>query len=204
MVCERQTTGSRRVQLLIDADPQSHRRRTFAGEADENGWGSDSLESAIRVGGSIVRQLHAHHMTVELRIGSQMVVGRPGHAGINHILDFLATWAPAAVPEGELSRDCEADSRSQVIVVTTSAGARRWSDELLRHQHSQLVILRFDTPTGVETKEVCEARCVQAKTRTFAESSQRRACLVIEGRDDVLMRLVRGWEKICHDGWSHS
>ncbi len=79
MVRERQATGRRSVELVIDVDREAHP------DAAE----TDSLEELIRVGASIGRQFHAHHANVSVRLGGQTIVVSPGPVGLNRLLDWL-------------------------------------------------------------------------------------------------------------------
>jgi uncharacterized protein (DUF58 family) len=189
VVCERQATGRRRVQLILDADADAHR----------NGSAAESLEEVIRVGASIGRQLHAHHANIELRIGRRTVVAEPGNQGLKRMLDALATWSRAAEDSSGASSGPEIDARSLLVVVTTDSVASRWKRTLLRHRDAQLIILAF-AADGKGRGEI-GAPCQEQETPELAAKD---SSLVLDGRDDVLARLVRGWERICHDGWSRS
>jgi len=191
VVCERQTTGRRRVQLILDTDWR----------ANGNGASDESLESVIRVGASIGRQFHAHHADIELRAGGKTVVAEPGHQGLHRMLDMLASWSPGDDRDRSIPNTASLDvkGRSQVVVVTTSSGCGRWKKELLHHRDARLIVLDFERDEVRGAIGDFDTGCDE---RIPAETARNGACFVIEECEDVLARLVRGWEKICHDGWS--
>jgi len=227
MVRERQATGRRSVELVIDVDREAHP------DAVE----TDSLEEVIRVGASIGRQFHAHHANVSVRLGDEPIVVSPGPVGLNRLLDAIALWmpngtgrsssaaacAPGATPTAlrgrahKLKRERQADAHAHakpwawhpkggaqmalLVVVTTDAGAARWKDELLRSRDAQLVVLRFGHgPRPSEPEPGSFAGCEELHRPEPA----RDACLTLDAEGEVLARLVRGWERICQSGWSGS
>jgi uncharacterized protein (DUF58 family) len=186
VVCERQTTGRRRVHLILDGHSEAHPSQ-----------GANSLEELIRVGASIGRQFHAHHANVDVRLGRHLVVVTPGSQGLDRLLDALAIWFPLDDPEAKSMPGFGVDDRSLLVVVTTDHGARRWKSQLSRSRSAQLVILRFGTQDDAQQTEE------QCRQSAQGQLEARPSWLELDGRDDVLARLVRGWERICHDGWSH-
>ena len=190
VVCERQTTGRRRVQLIIDGHKEAH----------PGCDGANRLEEMIRVGALIGRQFHAHNANVDVHLGRQTVVVTAGSRGLIRLLDALAIWLPFDDPEAKTIPDVAADDRSLLVVVTTDRAAGRWSSQLLRHRGAQLVILRFGTQNDAP-----ESRLIDERGRQSAqgEVEARPPWLELDGHDDVLVRLVHRWERLCHDGWSH-
>jgi uncharacterized protein (DUF58 family) len=176
VVCERQATGRRPVQLIVDVDEQAH----------QNGRAADSLEEVIRVGASIGRQFHAHHADVELWAGRRTVVAEPGTVGLRRMLDALATWSPERGCSVSAASIPEIDARSLLVVVTTSSALSQWNARLLRHRDAQLIVLDFDDGQQV------------------TESRSHDGVLILDGRDHPLARLVHGWERICNDGWARN
>lgn len=230
MVRERQATGRRSVELVIDLDKESH----------PNPVEIDSLEDVIRVGASIARQFHAHHTNVSVRSDGQTIIVSPGPAGLNRLLDSLALWtpggtgsvsaiasrAPGATPTAVRGRVFEPQTDSHahampwarkpklvirskalsgvgqqalLVVVTTDTGAARWQGELLRSRDAQLVVLRF----GQCEPQPGRHDGLRSEQPLHPEPA-RNACLTLDAQDEVLSRLVRGWERICQSGWSHS
>jgi uncharacterized protein (DUF58 family) len=189
IVRERQTTGRRRVQLILDGHKEAHP------DCD----GTNSLEELIRVGASIGRQFHAHNANVDVRLGRQTIVVTPGSQGLNRLLDALAIWLPLDDPEAKSIPGVGADDHSLLVVVTTDRGARRWISQLPRNRGAQLVILRFGTQDDAHEVRQIDEQCRQ---RAHGQWEARPSWLELDGHDDVLARLVRGWERICHDGWS--
>jgi uncharacterized protein (DUF58 family) len=214
MVRERQATGRRSVEVVIDVDPEAH--------PDE--VETDSVEDVIRVGASIGRQFQAHHTDVAVRLDGQTIVVSPGPAGLNRLLDSLALWTPGATPTASGGRVFErqtdahahaapwawhpkgttrsiassaARQQTLLVVVTTDTGAARWQGELLRSRDAQLVVLRFkhSAPQSGRLGE-CE--------RQLHPEPARDSCLTLDAEDEVLSRLVRGWERLCQNGWSHA
>ena len=179
------------MQLILDTDWR----------ANGNGASDESLESVIRVGASIGRQFHAHHADIELRAGRKTVVAEPGHQGLNRMLDMLASWSPGDDRDRSIPNTASLDvkGRSQVVVVTTSSGCGRWKKELLHHRDARLIVLDFERDEVRGGIGDFDTGCDE---RIPAETARNGACLVIEECEDVLARLVRVWEKICHDGWS--
>jgi hypothetical protein len=154
----------------------------------------------IRVGASIGRQFHAHNANVDVRLGRQTVVVTPGSQGLNRLLDALAIWLPLDDPEAKSIPGAVADDRSLLVVVTTDLGAGRWTSQLLRSRGAQLVVLRFGTGDDAHEVRQIDEQCRQ---RAHGQWDARPSWLELDCHDDVLARLVRGWERICHDGWSH-
>jgi uncharacterized protein (DUF58 family) len=228
MVRERQATGRRSVELVIDVDREAHPDTVEF----------DSLEEVIRVGASIGRQFHAHHANVSVRFGGQTTVVSAGPVGLNRLLDSLALWMPGGPDSLPASAACAPSATSTalrervferqtdlhahakpwewhprsattskaangagqpalLVVVTTDAGAVRWKSELLRSRDAQLVVLRFGR------SEPQLGRIVGCEQLQRPESA-RDACLTLDAEDEVLSRLVRGWERICQSGWSSS
>ncbi len=167
VVCERQTTGRRRVQLILDGHQEAH----------PGCEGADSLEEMIRVGASIGRQFHAHSANVDVRLGRQTVVVTPGSPGLNRLLDALAIWLPLDDSEAKAIPGVGADDRSLLVVVTTDRGAGRWTSQLLRSRGAQLVILRF----GIQD-DVPESRPIDEQCRQSAQSAMGGASVVARTR----------------------
>jgi uncharacterized protein (DUF58 family) len=214
MVRERQATGRRSVELVIDVDREAHPHAVE----------TDSLEQVIRVGASIGRQFHAHHATLLVRLGGQTMDVSPGPVGLNRLLDWFALWMPSDTraalrgPDFEHPTDSRAHAKpwarhprvsstsralngggqlALLVVVTTDAGAGRWKSELLSRRDAQLVVLRFGQSEGqLGRLEGCE--------ELRRPEPARDACLTLDAEDELLSRLVRGWERICQSGWSGS
>jgi uncharacterized protein (DUF58 family) len=198
IVRERQATGRRSVELVIDVDRESHPQHVE----------TDSLEEVIRVGASIGRQFHAHHTSVSVRFDGQTLLVSPEPAGLNRLLDTLALWTPNVTDSllASSSRTLGAtrskassvtEQRALLVVVTTDTGAARWRDDVLRSRDAQLVVLRFG-PSEPQPGRLggCE--------RPLHPEPARDSCLTLDAQGEVLSRLVRGWERVCQNGWSHA
>jgi uncharacterized protein (DUF58 family) len=183
VVCERQATGRRRVQLILDAGAPTR-------PDDSN----DASENLIRVGASIGRQFHAHHAETELCIGPRSVIADPGDPGLKRMMDLLATWSVTEDDERGVSR-LAGNGRSLVVVVTTLARVAAWRSTLRCQRDAQFIV--FDA-RGEDSK-------LRERNRVLHEPAcARGSCLVIDGREDALASLTRRWEQFCHDGWSHN
>jgi hypothetical protein len=73
-----------------------------------------------------------------------------------------------------------------LVVVTTGLAASRWTATLRRHRDAQLVVLAFDD------------------ARHGMKPPSPDTALILDARDNPLVRLVHGWERICNDGWSRN
>jgi uncharacterized protein (DUF58 family) len=181
VVCERQATGRRRVQLILDA-------RAPLRPDDPN----DASENLIRVAASIGRQFHAHHADTELCVGRRSVNADPGDPGLKRMMDLLATWSADENDDRDVSR-CAGNGQSLVVVVTTPVRVLGWKSTLRRQRDAQFIV--FDAEG-----EASMSREGEPHESSFARGS----CLVIDGREDALASLTRRWEQFCHDGWSHN
>jgi hypothetical protein len=189
MVCEKQATGRRSVELVLDMDREAHPDQIQ----------TDSVEEVLRVGASIGRQFHAHRANVAVRLGGQTIVVSPGAAGLNRLLDSLALWMPTVAPLASSQRGRESANCPLLVVVTTDTGAARWKSELSVSRDAQLVVLRFAQP------EAQSARLDGLRDDPPLRAERARdSCLTLDAREEVLSRLVRGWERVCQTGWSHS
>ena len=189
VVCERQNTGRRQVKLILDLDSG----------AQPNGAGDDSLENIIRVGASIARQFHAHYAAIDVCFGRQTARVAPGSAGLSSLLDALATWSPDDDSAEEFSPGGDRTQQTLFVVVTTDLAAGRWRGRLFGNPDVQFVVLRFGTESD-QTSGGDDGECGAAPAEWRPRGGN--ACLVLDGRKDVLRRLVREWERTCHDGWS--
>jgi uncharacterized protein (DUF58 family) len=188
VVCERQATGRRRVHLIVDPELGAQ------GDASAD----QALERLIRAGASIARQFHAHSAQIALQLGRRSVIAEPGEQGLKRIMDAVALWSPRELEPDDASSSCSVDPRLLVVVVTAGSGARRrWSQKLAQHRDALVVVLADDA----ETEDALEGRCDEV---TRSAAAARGSWLVLEGRDDALSRLARGWERLCHDGWSRN
>jgi uncharacterized protein (DUF58 family) len=183
VVCERQASARRRVQLIFDT-----------GAERQPGRSSEACENLIRVVASIGRQFHSHHADTQLCLGDRFVLANPGERGLKQMMDALAVWSPDGKCECETCRHDGAD-RALAFVVTTPARVAEWRCKFQRDRDTQFVVL---DAYGEGPKAAV------ARQQPDDCSSLRRACLVIDGREDPLMSLTRRWEQLCHDGWSHN
>jgi uncharacterized protein (DUF58 family) len=183
VVCERQATARRRVQVILDT-------RAPMRPNDPNGpW-----EDLIRVAASIGRQFHAHHADTELCIGQRSVIADPGEAGLKRMMDVLATWSVDEDGECDVSPTA-GKGGSLVVVVTTLARVSAWRATLRCQRDAQFVA--FDA-------ERQESKLRERDPALHESTSARGSCLVIDGHEDALASLTRRWEQFCHDGWSHN
>ena len=108
VVCERQDTARRVVQVTID-EPLGQ-----GCEADE-----PIRESAIRIGASICQEFHAHSCDVSCCLGGCRFNAEPGPAGLRRLLDGLARYTPRAAEEngGGLGKSPNRDVLSLVVTV---------------------------------------------------------------------------------------
>jgi uncharacterized protein (DUF58 family) len=133
IVCERQAISSPRAQVVLDADPRSHRGTAPSG----------SREWAIRVAASVIEGLLKQGVCVEAVWGGRVFCADAGEVHRRRLLDSLARLpATTAVGLTELLHlpACGRFTEGVQIVVTTDAGLAGVTDHgLLRR--SRCVVL---------------------------------------------------------------
>jgi uncharacterized protein (DUF58 family) len=192
VVCERQASARRRVQLILDP-----------GASFETGGSCESQEDLIRVAASIGRQLHAHHADTQLCLGNRSVVADPGEPGLRRMMDAFAIWSPGSEIDRETPQQVSTE-RALVFVVTTPARVSEWRSRFPRPRDAQIVVFDSEGAGSAAARHAGTRGSMRPVPEHDDASLVHRSCLVIDGRTDALMSLTRRWEQLCHDGWSHN
>ena len=169
IVCERQTAAQRKVEIVIDTDLRVHQTLSDHG----------SLEWAIRVGASLVREFHEHGWSVIHSTDLNGGYSSQGAFCIQSAFDRLAMLQPGTV-EGFKDLYSE-DSRpnKMKIVVTTS-----------------------DRMDELKQLESLESNLRFVVLQTGERHAGENAWLTIDCTHDVPSQLQTQWERLCHESWS--
>ena len=170
IVCERQAAAQRNVNVAIDTDPRIHFQRDQV----------SSLEWAIRVAASLIREFHEHGWSVTCST-HKSDTRKSRRSGIESTFDNLALLEPV---EHEDSSELygSTDTRQKLRVVLTTAARM----EQLQHA--------CDVPTNTRFVVL-----LTEETTTTGNS-----WLEIDCSQDIPRQLQKQWERLCHDTWSAS
>jgi uncharacterized protein (DUF58 family) len=182
VVCERQDTARRVVQVTID--------ELFGqdGEAEET-----IRESAIRIGASICQEFHAHRFDVSCCIGDHRFDGEPGPAGLRRLLDGLARYAPRSACQGGCGLVKSPGPDILSLVVTGAERFADWRQAASRGAGSHRFVL---VSAGVRHRRI-------ASPHAEHEAAERGSVWMnLDCHGDVARQFRRQWERICHDSKS--
>jgi hypothetical protein len=183
IVCELQATARRRVIVALD-------EAAFPADTPDD---AALLDWALRVVGSLCRQLHSHACDVVCRLGTEKLLPSAGPDGLRPVLDRLAQYQPdagrAVAGRTVSGRDGGKNDDGLLIVVTSgfAPGATR-----------------ADSPRDRQRRMVVLDREHESPTPEATGHARGRPWLWLHADGDIARQLQRQWEKRCHEDWSHN
>jgi uncharacterized protein (DUF58 family) len=183
IVCERQTSLTASVRIVIDGSHASH-----VGSGP-----SSSLEWTLRLAASVCQSLADHDASFMVDLAGALLAIEPGRKGQERLNDTLARFRPDPMRAEPLWPTSKANRRSRVgnsrsgrseleIVITTDLAAHRWQCDC----GSGRLLVVLMTNSGQSASANLQGRTLDA-------------WIVLDSSGDVAAQLKNRWAKVCSD-----